>query len=39
MVKDWYMETKGDVSCARLYKHRVPLIEVATLAAPADDRS
>ena len=40
MVKDWYMaETKGDASCAGLYKRRVLLIEVTTLTSLAEDGS
>ena len=40
MVKDWYVaKTKDDVSHAGMYKRRVLLIEVATSAALAEDRS
>ena len=40
MVKYWYVaKTKDDVSCAGMYKLRVLLIEVATSATLAEDRS
>ena len=39
LVKDSYVaKTKGNVSCARLYKCNELLIEVATIAALEEDR-